>query len=602
MEALATTSRDLLSVAYVLLAVTAAWQFVRRRQLPAAHLATAFGALAVGLFVGRVSVVVDAVWVAQGLAVAAVAAFPWLMAAFAWSFDDGPLPRWLRLGPAVVLTVSAAFVLAAPDGGGVRDGNDLVFYGLFLGAWLLPSAAAAARLLGAGGTSRVVRARMHLLAVSLILLSTAVVATVGVGSARPAAQVAVNALCLAAAALSAAAFAPPLPLRMWWRRQGAHHFQLMQQQLIAAVTPGEAARAMAPILASQIGAGTAVFGIDGDVLASAELSRDEAEAIAARLAAGDSPHVGTQVVPLTNATLVVRLTPYSPFFGDYERELTTAYAWQLQLALERSELAAKHLAALAQVERANRELEATLLGLSHDLRSPAVAIGGYSALLRSVATDEERAPLLDGIAASSAYLNGLVDALLDLARLGRDAAVSEPVDLSRVARTVRERVAVTAPRSRIDLDPRPAGAPARPRPRGTGAGQPGHQRGQARRARRSAGAGHVPVDRRRGRAAGHRRRPWRGDGGRRTHLRAVPARTQRGRCWLRRRSGHGPSHRRALRRRGRAGAPRARSRVRRVPAPPPARRAAGTARRRRRRRRRGPSRDRGTTASVGPST
>jgi two-component system sensor histidine kinase KdpD len=158
------------------------------------------------------------------------------------------------------------------------------------------------------------------------------------------------------------------------------------------------------------------------------------------------------VVPVGSAVLVVQMTNYSPFFGDYEQELVSAYAWQLRLALERSDLAAKHLEARRAAERANHELETMLVGLSHDLRSPAVAIHGYSSLLRDATDDAERAQFIDGISASSDYLNGLVDALLELSRVGRTQTEIEPVDLAEVVRTVAKRIAVSHPSARIEVD------------------------------------------------------------------------------------------------------------------------------------------------------
>ena len=189
---------------------------------------------------------------------------------------------------------------------------------------------------------------------------------------------------------------------------------------------------------------------DGEVLASTDFDDEELEAVRADVAAGRETST-TEVLRLRHATMVVRMTSYSPFFGDYEHEMVAAYGWQMQLAMERSELAAKHLVARAEAERARHELEATLLGLSHDLRSPAVAIHGYASLLRHARDDAEREQMLDGITASSDYLNGLVDALLELSRVGRTQTQTEPVDLAAVARTVQERMLVTHPNATIEV-------------------------------------------------------------------------------------------------------------------------------------------------------
>lgn len=452
-QALAETLRGLLLVVYPALAGLALWQYRRRRIRPAAFLAAAFACLAGALILGRVGSLVSeaAAEVTGGLALVGLLVFPWLLAAFAWSFE-GRLPRWLRAAWLPVGIVTAVYALTRLDASPVGRGVEPLFLGLFLVAWLVPSLLGAARLLRAGGSSsRVVRARMRLIAGSLLLLSVALVVLVATPpGGPPVVRVVVYLLALLSAGFAHAGFAPPLPLRLWWRRRGTGNFQQMQQQLIVAVTPVDAARAVAPILAGHVGAATLVLGRDGEVLAAAEFAHDDIAAVRSALAAGDAMPT-TEVLRLRHATLVVRMTSYSPFFGDYEHELVAAYGWQLQLAMERSELAAKHLDARAEAERARHELEATLLGLSHDLRSPAVAVHGYATLLRDAADEAERAQLLDGISASAEYLNGLVDALLELSRVGRTQTGTEPVDLGAVARTVRERVAITCPRATIEV-------------------------------------------------------------------------------------------------------------------------------------------------------
>ncbi|MFA9447106.1 ATP-binding protein [Egicoccus sp. AB-alg6-2] len=454
MQQVAATLRDLLLVAYGLLAATALWQYRRRRLAPAGYLAAAFAAIALGLGAGRVAALLTGVpaQVVRLLAVIGVVSFPWLLAAFAWSFE-GELPAWLRRAWLGVLAVAALFAVTNPGASVGRDADDIVFLVGFTVAWLVPSIATAGRLFAAGGsTSRIVRARMRLIAGALVLLTAAVVVTVlAPPEGRYGMRAVAYAASLVAAGMAHAGFAPPLPLRLWWRRQGTQTFGEMQQRLISAVTPEDAARAVAPILAGHIGAGVAVLATDGTVLAAVDIDPEDLAEAADRFAEDAPPLPGTQVVPVGNATLVVRMTNYSPLFGDYERELVAAYAWQLQLALERSELAAKHLEARHDAERASRELETTLIGLAHDLRSPAVAVNGYATLLRAADSDEERAHLLEGITASSDYLNGLVDALLELSRIGRTQTEVQPVDLAAVAKGVRERVAVTRPQATIEI-------------------------------------------------------------------------------------------------------------------------------------------------------
>lgn len=92
-----------------------------------------------------------------------------------------------------------------------------------------------------------------------------------------------------------------------------------------------------------------------------------------------------------------------------------------------------------EVEALNKQQEAFAYGISHDLRAPLRAIDGFAGLLAShcaAALDATGRGYVERIRAASARMSELIDALLELSRVGRVALKSEPVDLSLLAEWV----------------------------------------------------------------------------------------------------------------------------------------------------------------------
>lgn len=94
----------------------------------------------------------------------------------------------------------------------------------------------------------------------------------------------------------------------------------------------------------------------------------------------------------------------------------------------------------AQLEFANKQLEAFAYSVSHDLRSPLGAVDGFSdLLLRSLekASDdsqaERRRHYLGRIRAGVSQMGELIDAMLSLAQVSRSSLLWESVDLSSIA-------------------------------------------------------------------------------------------------------------------------------------------------------------------------
>ena len=120
----------------------------------------------------------------------------------------------------------------------------------------------------------------------------------------------------------------------------------------------------------------------------------------------------------------------------------------------------------AQLQSANKELEAFSYSVSHDLRAPLRSIDGFSqALLEeySPALDEQGMDFLQRIRKSSQRMAQLIDDLLGLSRVTRTEMVRADVDLSALAREIaadlhkahpaREVEFVIAPGLRVNADP-----------------------------------------------------------------------------------------------------------------------------------------------------
>ncbi len=93
-----------------------------------------------------------------------------------------------------------------------------------------------------------------------------------------------------------------------------------------------------------------------------------------------------------------------------------------------------------ELESANKDLEAFIYSVSHDLRGPLRHINGFSRILQSEHTQqlsEEANRYLDKIAQSAINMGNLVDGLLNLSRIGRKTLEMETVDLNSIVDSVR---------------------------------------------------------------------------------------------------------------------------------------------------------------------
>ena len=100
---------------------------------------------------------------------------------------------------------------------------------------------------------------------------------------------------------------------------------------------------------------------------------------------------------------------------------------------------------LADLEAKNRELEAFVYTISHDLKAPLVSLSGFSFALQKDSYSqlgEEGKHYLERIQANVAHMEALITSLLELSRIGRVVGAIEEIDVGLLLRKIRDELAV----------------------------------------------------------------------------------------------------------------------------------------------------------------
>lgn len=141
------------------------------------------------------------------------------------------------------------------------------------------------------------------------------------------------------------------------------------------------------------------------------------------------------------------------------RDVTKRKLAEAQITALNTELEDRVKRRTAQLEAANKELEAFSYSVAHDLRSPLSAIDGFSHLLEKAVNGgaaERARHYLSRIRAGVQQMGALTDGLLSLAHVSRTSLKAETVDLTamteRVLENWRERDAARAVKVHIQRD------------------------------------------------------------------------------------------------------------------------------------------------------
>ncbi len=109
----------------------------------------------------------------------------------------------------------------------------------------------------------------------------------------------------------------------------------------------------------------------------------------------------------------------------------------------------------SELAAANRELESFSYSVSHDLRAPLRAIGGFAGILRADHGEHlalEATGLLDRIDDNVGRMNQLIEHLLEFSKLGRKALSVQPVDLGHVMNECIEQLRNEREGRKVDID------------------------------------------------------------------------------------------------------------------------------------------------------
>jgi PAS domain S-box-containing protein len=109
----------------------------------------------------------------------------------------------------------------------------------------------------------------------------------------------------------------------------------------------------------------------------------------------------------------------------------------------------------AQLEAANKELEAFSYSVSHDLRAPLRAIDGFSRIILEDyinKLDDEGKRYLNVIRNNTQKMGQLIDDLLVFSRLGRQEIRVSDVDMGKMAKSVFREIDLVASGRKIQLD------------------------------------------------------------------------------------------------------------------------------------------------------
>jgi PAS domain S-box-containing protein len=135
------------------------------------------------------------------------------------------------------------------------------------------------------------------------------------------------------------------------------------------------------------------------------------------------------------------------------RDVTLQVLAEQRLRKFNLELERKVVERTAELDAANRELEAFTYSASHDLRAPLRAIEGFSRLLEerhAAALGAEAQGYLRRVRAAARRMNQLIDDLLAFSRVARGELRRRSVDLSELARAVAKEIASGAPERRVE--------------------------------------------------------------------------------------------------------------------------------------------------------
>ena len=284
------------------------------------------------------------------------------------------------------------------------------------------------------------RLRALSLGYAALIAEVAVAIVAGSTARHPYFILATDLVTLAIVPLLYVSFSPPSWLRRIWSEpeEAAFRNALHDLLLHSPDRPTLAQRALAWATRLVGGASAVIVDVDGSILAARDMTREQAEAIAAEIVGSPTSAQGVSLPTATRlattlhlqqgeGVMVVLAGPFTPMFGDDEILRLRQYANSITAGLDRVSLNQR----IASLEKAKTEF---LSIASHELRGPMTVIKGYLTMLEAGSLGElsaQSSSVVHLLIAKSDEVSWMVEQMVEAARLeeGRMALKKLPADL-----------------------------------------------------------------------------------------------------------------------------------------------------------------------------
>lgn len=136
------------------------------------------------------------------------------------------------------------------------------------------------------------------------------------------------------------------------------------------------------------------------------------------------------------------------------RDITERRRQSAEIQKLNQELERRVIERTAELEAANRDMEAFSYSVAHDLRAPLRGIDGFSQLLiehHASQLNEQGMGYLNRVRSATARMGELIDALLSLAKIGRTDMQRVQVDVSELVQSLVPEIVAAQPDHQVDI-------------------------------------------------------------------------------------------------------------------------------------------------------